>query len=136
MTVHTRPSEHGSKTVEFAVLAAVVLVLVLTVVQAGLWWHTRSLCHHAAATGLHAARAYRADPAAGHAAAAEFLHRAPHAATAPEITVTDSGQEVTVRVAATAPHLLPLPLQLRLTQSATGARERFTTQERPADETH
>ncbi|WP_263249582.1 TadE/TadG family type IV pilus assembly protein [Saccharopolyspora rosea] len=112
---------------ETAVLAAVVLVTLISVVQAGLWWHTRSLCHHAAALGLHAARAYAADPAAGRASAAQFLHRTPNAAADPLITVTGTDREVSVQVSATAPHLLPLPIDFRATQTATGARERFTT---------
>lgn len=129
MSVRIRQScrDQGSEAVETAVLAAVVLVALISVVQAGLWWHTRSLCHHAAALGLHAARAYAADPAAGRAAAARFLHRAPNAAADPLITVTGTEGEVSVQVSATAPHLLPLPINFRATQTATGARERFTT---------
>ncbi|MEY8042746.1 TadE family protein [Saccharopolyspora cebuensis] len=130
MTLHARPpwSDRGSETVETAVLIGIALVLLLSVVQAGLWWHTRSLCLHAATTGLTAARALHAPPGAGQRAAAEFLHRAPNAATDPTITVNATPETATVRVTASAPRVLPIPgLQFRVTQSAHGARERFTT---------
>ena len=130
MTVHTRhlTAERGSETVETAVLIGLALVLLVSVVQAGLWWHTRTLCLHAAATGLQAARTLHAAPGAGEQAATAFLHRAPNAATDPTAVVSASPTEVTVQVSATAPRLLPIPgLRWRLTESASAARERFTT---------
>ncbi|WP_243793809.1 TadE/TadG family type IV pilus assembly protein [Saccharopolyspora gloriosae] len=130
MSVHTRHTylDRGSETVETAVLAGVALVLLVSVVQAALWWHTRSLCHHAATTGLHAARIYTATPGAGERAAADFLTRAPNAATDPTTSVEANADAVTVRVTATAPRALPIPgLEFRVTRSATAEQERFTT---------
>ncbi|WP_304621299.1 TadE/TadG family type IV pilus assembly protein [Saccharopolyspora sp. 6V] len=130
MSVHTRLiySDRGSETVETAVLVGLALVLLVSVVQAGLWWHTRSLCQHAAATGLHAARTYNATPGAGEHAAADFLTRAPNAATDPTTSVETAAEAVMVRVSATAPRVLPIPgLEFRVTRTATAERERFTT---------
>ncbi|GAB2677277.1 hypothetical protein GCM10027271_42630 [Saccharopolyspora gloriosae] len=129
MSVHTRHnySDRGSETVETAVLAGLALVLLVSIVQAALWWHTRSLCQHAAATGLHAARTYHSTPDAGEHAATDFLTRAPNAATDPTTNVDASAEAVTVRVSATAPRLLPIPgLEFRVTRTATAERERFT----------
>ncbi|MCA1229549.1 TadE/TadG family type IV pilus assembly protein [Saccharopolyspora sp. 6M] len=130
MTVHTRHtcSDRGSETVETAVLAGLALVLLVSIVQAALWWHTRSLCQHAATTGLHAARAYNATPGAGEHAAADFLTRAPNAATDPTTSVETAAEAVMVRVSATAPRVLPIPgLEFRVTRTATAEQERFTT---------
>ncbi|MBK0870215.1 pilus assembly protein [Saccharopolyspora sp. HNM0986] len=128
MTVHTRHTDRGSETVETAVLAGLAVVLLLSVVQAGLWWHTRNLCLHAAATGLQASRALHATPDAGERAAAEFLHRAPNAASDPATIVSASATEVSVRVSATAPRVLPIPgLDFRVHETASAAQERFTT---------
>lgn len=128
MTLHRRRLERGSETVETAVLIGLALVVMISVVQAALWWHTRSLCLHAASTGLQVARSWGADPGAGEQAAGSFLARAPSAATSPATTVETTATEVTVRVSATAPQVLPIPgLHFRVTQSANAARERFTT---------
>ena len=130
MTVHTRhlTAERGSETVETAVLIGLALALLVSVVQAGLWWHTRTLCLHAAATGLQAARTLHATPEAGQQAASAFLTRAPNAATDPVATVSTTSGNVVVEVSATAPHLLPIPgLEFRLSQTASATREAFTT---------
>ena len=130
MTVHTRHinADRGSETVETAVLVGLALALLVSVVQAGLWWHTRTLCLHAAATGLQAARTLHATPGSGQQAATEFLARTPTAATDPVTRVSASGSDVIVEVSATAPRVLPLPgVEFRLTQAASAAREAFTT---------
>ncbi|WP_338600516.1 TadE/TadG family type IV pilus assembly protein [Saccharopolyspora sp. SCSIO 74807] len=130
MTVHTRhlSPERGSETVETAVLVGLALVLLVSVVQAGLWWHTRTLCLHAAATGLQTARTLHATPGSGQRAAAEFLNRAPSAATDPVTRVSATSSDVVVEVSATAPRVLPIPgLEFRLTQAASATREAFTT---------
>lgn len=120
-------SERGSSTVELAVLAPLALLLVLCLLQAGLWWHTRSACTHAAARGAAVARTTGGTPALAHQAAAAAL--APTStASSPTVDVQLGPQVVTVRVAATAPWLVPLPgLTQRLVQTVTAPKEHRTT---------
>ena len=126
--VPLRVSDRGSTAVETAVLVGLALVLLLTVVQAGLWWHTRSLCLHAAQHGLHTARLAGASLGSGDAAAREFLARSPSAARDAVVTTTRSGDELVVRVEAAPPRILPIPgLDPRTDAIARAQRERFTT---------
>ncbi len=109
-------------------LAPLALVLLLGVLQAGLWFHTRSLCTHAAQQGTHAARTVTGSAAAGEQAAASFLARSPTAAIHPSVSVHASAADVTVRVTATAPLVLPIPgLQIPVDGLSQAGKERFTT---------
>lgn len=128
--IRRRPDEDGSAAVEMAVLAPLALLLILSTVQAGLWWHTRTLCLHAAQQAATAARTLTGSPSQATAAARSFLDRAPGTTDAPEIHVDSSARDVVVRVAATAPVIVPVPgLVLRVEQTAGAAKERFTTPE-------
>lgn len=128
MRVHLRQSDQGAETVEVAILSGLALILLLTVVQVGLWWHTRSACLHAAAQGLAIARTLNASLSDGEQAAVNFLDRTASANAAPHADAERAGHLVTVRVSANAPRVLPIPgLQLRITHTAAGERERFTT---------
>lgn len=109
-------------------LAPLALVLLLGVLQAGLWFHTRSLCTHAAQQGVTAARTVTGSAMAGEQAAAGFLAHSPSAATAPKVAVHASSADVTVRVAATAPLVLPIPgLHIPVEGISQASKERFTT---------
>ena len=124
----TNRSEEGSSTVELAVLAPLALVLLLGVLQAGLWLHTRSLCTHAAQQGTSAAATVTGNNASGEQAAASFLARSPSAATRPGVSVRAGAADVTVRVSATAPLVLPIPgLQIPVEGASQASKERFTT---------
>ncbi|RKT86408.1 TadE-like protein [Saccharopolyspora antimicrobica] len=112
--------------VETAVLAPLALILLVTVVQAGLWWHTRTLCHTAAHQGVQAARTVTGTAADAHTTARSFLDRASGLVGAPEITAHVDGRSVRVRVAATAPQILPIPGLGEVEQEAAGSKERFT----------
>ena len=124
----TNRSEDGSSTVELAVLAPLALVLLLGVLQAGLWVHTRSLCTHAAQQGTSAAATVTGSSASGEQAAADFLARSPSAATHPDVSVDSGATGVTVRVSASAPLVLPIPgLQISVEGLSHAGKERFTT---------
>ena len=123
----TTETERGSSTVELAILAPLLLVLVLTVVQAGLWWHTRTVCLHAAERGLTHARTLHGTTTSAHAAAHSFATR--HADT-PHVEVNRDDDRATVRVTASTPVVLPIPgLPTRVTHHASGSVEKFTTSE-------
>jgi Flp pilus assembly protein TadG len=128
----TEPSAHrqrGAVTVEYAVLFPLLLVLLLAGVQTALWWHARNIALAAAQAGVNAGRPPDADPATAASAATSFADRAGGGVT--DIAVTTAGTTaatVRVQVSLTAPRILPLPgLKLRVTQTAEGGRERFTT---------
>ncbi|MGW1680088.1 TadE/TadG family type IV pilus assembly protein [Saccharopolyspora sp. NPDC002376] len=111
---------------ELAVLAPLALVLLITVLQAGLWWHTRTLCHAAAHQAVQAARTVTGTPADAHGVATSFLNRAGGLVGAPEVTAIADARHVRVRVAATAPQILPIPGLGRVVQEAAANKERFT----------
>ena len=127
-TTTTKTHDRGSSTVELSILAPLALVLLLGLLQAGLWWHTRSLCTHAAQQGATAAATASGSSSSGEQAARGFLARSPSAATAPEVSAHAGAAEVTVRVSATATLVLPIPgLQVPVEHTAHMSKERFTT---------
>ncbi|MGW5646236.1 TadE family protein [Saccharopolyspora sp. NPDC003752] len=113
--------------VELAVLAPLALILLVTVLQAGLWWHTRTLCHSAAQHGVQAARTLTGTTSDAHTAATSFLNRAGGLVEDPVVTATADARQVRVQVTATAPQVLPIPGLERIEQEARAAKERFTT---------
>jgi Flp pilus assembly protein TadG len=137
-TVHTRPwrrrtrqlgDDTGGVSVELAILFPIVLILLLSIVQAGMWWHARNLTLTAAHAGLEAGRTTTGTTDTAHTAATTYLDRAGSgAATDPAVAVSVSATTMRVEVSATALRVLPIPgLQIRVTQVAQGPRERFTT---------
>lgn len=129
-TVHTRQArdERGSSSVELAVLAPMALVLVLTVLQAGLWFYTHSVCEHAAQRGIAAARTVTGNNGHAEQAARTVTDPASGIATHPMVTAQVSAQTVRVQVSATVTRVLPVPgLDLRTSQVASASKERFTT---------
>ena len=120
----------GSATVELAVLFPAFLLLLFGGVQAAEWYHVRSLCLAAAAAGVQTGRTTGARAAAANRAAGEFLAR-PGGGTATDPAVSTAGSSAAVlrvEVTASVPRVVPLPgLSMRVTQSARGTREVFTT---------
>jgi Flp pilus assembly protein TadG len=53
-----QPRDRGTSTVELAITMPVLLLAVLSVIQIGLWFHTRHVALAAAQDGLRIARAY------------------------------------------------------------------------------
>ncbi|GGY70768.1 membrane protein [Streptomyces xanthochromogenes] len=65
--------DRGVGSVEFAILAVVVLLLTFTAIQVGLYYHARKVAQSAARQGVEAARQFGATPADGVAQAQDFL---------------------------------------------------------------
>jgi Flp pilus assembly protein TadG len=117
----------GSVTVEVAVLAPVLLLVVFTIVQVGLWSYARSLALGAAQEGVAAGRAYRAPADAGRLRAEQFLARAAGDSLldAHVVARTTPGSlqvEVTGRALSVLPGIPGLPVR----QHAQGPIERVT----------
>jgi Flp pilus assembly protein TadG len=120
-------ADRGSVTLEVSILAPVLLLVVFTIIQVGLWSYARSLALGAAQEGVAAGRAYRAPAEAGRVRAESFLD-----ATAGDslvgISVTSAATAATLRVEVTGRALSVLPgvPGLPVRQHAEGPIERFT----------
>ena len=69
-------TEHGSTTVEVAVLLPLMMLLLMVIVQTGIWFHTRAVMTTAANKGLDAARVDDGTNADGRQATEDFLSHA------------------------------------------------------------
>lgn len=126
---HRGRSERGSLTVEIALLFPLFLILVLTGVQAAVWWHARSVALAAATAGVNAARVLGGTDADARRAATEVATQAGDGVlTDPHVNTGGDQARVRVEVTGTAPRVLPIPgLDFTVTQTATAPRERATT---------
>jgi len=125
-----RPSrpDAGSAGLEIAILGPALLLLVFTVVQAGLWFYARSLALAAAQEGVAAARGYQASADAGVARARSFLDRSAGDSLL-ETTVSGAGSTATtvrIEVRGRALSVLPGVSGPLVRQAAAGPVERFT----------
>ncbi|MFZ0322657.1 MAG: TadE family protein, partial [Actinomycetes bacterium] len=67
--------DRGSASLEVAILGPALLLLIFSIVQAGLWFYARSLALAAAQEGVTAARSYDADPGTGISRAQSFIEQ-------------------------------------------------------------
>ena len=119
--------ERGSVTLEVSILAPVLLLVVFTIIQVGLWSYARSLALGAAQEGVAAGRAYGAPAEAGRARALSFLDATAGDSLVGSV-VTASATAATLRVEVTGRALSVLPgvPGLPVRQRAEGPIERFT----------
>lgn len=112
-----------------AVLFPLVLLLILAVVQGGLWWHAHSVAAQAAQAGVDAGRPVGATQPVAAAAARSFADRAGRGVlTSPEVRATMTADTVQVAVSGTTVRLLPIPgLDVGVEVTARAVKERFTT---------
>lgn len=111
-----RRSDRGSSTVEVAVLMPLMMLLLMAVVQTGLWFHTRAVMATAANKGLDAARIEGGTDTDGRAAANEFLQHS-GALNERSIDVSRSTDTVTVTVSGRVVSLVfgaPLPISVNV----------------------
>ncbi|WP_236700623.1 TadE family protein [Allosalinactinospora lopnorensis] len=133
----TRPrrsnsGERGSTTLEMAVLFPALLLIIMGTVQAGLWYHARSVALSAAQEGVRAGRAEGSSTEQAVAAAENFAraHGRDHLRHPTVSTAGSSATEVRVTVSGEVLTLVPgLPIQV--SQNASGATERFTSGSSP-----
>ena len=119
----------GSASLEIAILGPALLLLLFTVIQAGMWFYARNLALAATQEGVDAARGYQASSAAGVARAHSFLQRAA-GDSLQAVTVSATGSSATavrIEVRGRCLSLIPGLAGLAITQSAQGPVERFTT---------
>jgi hypothetical protein len=117
----------GATGVTYAILYGSVLVVVLTLIQVGLWFYGRDLALTAARAGVDLGRSYgTVDPAAAQAHAQDVAARtATGVLDNPTASATADATTMTVTVRARVTTLVP-GLELRVSQSSTAALEELT----------
>jgi Flp pilus assembly protein TadG len=117
--------ERGAASVELAVTFPVVLLLVMTLIQAALWFYARSVALGAAQEGAREGRVQPASTARAQSAAEGFLDQtAADLLTGRDVTVTGSATTVAVTVTGTSISLFPGLSGWSVTQTAVGPVER------------
>jgi len=120
--------DRGSLTLEVSILAPILLLLVFTIIQVGLWSYARSLALGAAQEGLAAGRAHGASAQVGRDRAQQFLDAAAgDSLVGGAVAVTVDAIRVRVDVTGRSLSVLPGVPGLPVRQSAEGPRERFTS---------
>lgn len=120
-----RLREEGDAVTETVILVPVLLLLIMSVVQFGLWYHAEHVAQAAAQEGVRAARAEGSTSNDGDARTEEFL-----AATGasiidrPIIVVTRNAQQASVKVRGTVVAVIP-GLHLEVHGEAASPTEEF-----------
>ena len=117
--------EQGSSSVEVAVIFPVVLLLLMTLVQAALWFYARSAALGAAQEGAREGRVQPASVARAQTAAEDFLDQtAQDLLGGRAVEVTGSPTAIEVTVTGTSISLFPGLSGWSVTQTAVGPVER------------
>ena len=120
-----RPHQRGGATVELVLTVPVLLLLVMLVVQLGLYWHANHVAQAAAQEGVRAARVVDGSADAGRERAQAFVARAaPTLLHDVGVNATRDGQTATVRVHGTVQALVP-GLSLGVDVQSRGPTEHF-----------
>ncbi|WP_051942979.1 TadE/TadG family type IV pilus assembly protein [Streptacidiphilus rugosus] len=125
LRAHRRPqkrTEAGALSLELAILAPVVMLLLFTIVQAGFYYYARDAALTAAQQGVETARLRGATLADGETQTWDLLSRTGGSITGPAVTGSDSGQLVTITVTGQVPCWLP-GVSFTVSQTATAAKE-------------
>ena len=122
-----RSGERGATSVELAITFPVVLLLVMTLIQAALWFYARSIALGAAQEGAREGRIQPASTTRAHSAAEGFLDQtAQDLLTGRDVTVAGSPSSIEVTVTGTSLSLFPGLSGWSVTQTAVGPVERPT----------
>jgi Flp pilus assembly protein TadG len=117
--------EHGIATTEAVLITPVLLLLIMTVMQFGLWFHAQHVAAAAAEEGARAARAEHGSAAAGRTTADTFLDQAaPRLVLDRNVTSTRTIDAVTVEIHGVTASLIP-GVSLPIKAIATSPVERF-----------
>lgn len=120
--------DSGLALLESVLTIPVAFIMILAVLQAGLWWYARQLAATAADEAARAARAYQATPADGTRSGTTYIAQVDghgsRVLLAPTITVDRGATTVTVHVHGHVPALLPF-LPTQVDEQATGPIENF-----------
>ncbi|MFF1741851.1 TadE family protein [Streptomyces mirabilis] len=119
--------DRGDTSIQMAIVFPFVLLATVAVIQASMWYYARQIALTAAREGATAARSYPSSPADGAARARNVLERtAGDSLRGYSVVASSNGQRVRVQVSGTAMSMIPGVSGLQVTQSASGAVERWT----------
>lgn len=119
--------ERGSTSVELAIAFPVILLLLMTLIQAALWYYARSAALGAAEEGARQGRLQPASVDRARSAAQDFLTRTAHdLLTRTAVEVSASPTTIQVTVTGTSPSLFPGVGGWSVAQTAVGPVERAT----------
>jgi Flp pilus assembly protein TadG len=124
--------EQGSTSLELALVAPTLMLLVLGVLQFGLWYHAQNVVKTAALEGARVAAAEEGTAGSGTARALAVLDQGlGPSASAPQASASVGAESAHVRVGATLRAIVPIPglSSFSLSAEASVFRERF----RPAE---
>ncbi|MFF8932339.1 TadE/TadG family type IV pilus assembly protein [Streptomyces longwoodensis] len=99
--------DRGATALDMSMIVPLAFLMIFTLIQGGIWFHGRSVAHHAAQQAVDAQRAYDAAPGAGQAAALEFLARMGGSLNGTAVRVSDDGETVRVSVEGNVINLVP-----------------------------
>ncbi|MAT06895.1 MAG: hypothetical protein CL424_17815 [Acidimicrobiaceae bacterium] len=118
-------SDRGSSTVEFAIATALMVMVLLVIVQVGVYFHLRAVAHTAARHGLDEVRIVGGSPGAGIAAATDFLDQSGSSIEDRSVTADRTATTATVRITGDVVSVVP-GLQLGIDVVVAGPVERLT----------
>ena len=117
--LRSRRPERGSTTVEITVLLPVVMLLLMSVVQAGIYFHTRAVATTAARKAVTAARIEDGTGGDGQLVAEQFLDQNGAALLSQAVNVTRSDSTATATVSGdVASVLFGFPFSVTVTVDA------------------
>src|SRR3954451_16808714 len=120
-------AERGSVSLEMAIVFPVVLLLVMTSIQAALWFYARSIALGAAQEGAREGRVQPTSTGRAQSAAEGFLDQtAQDLLTGRDVNVTGSPSSIAVTVTGTSLSIFPGLSGWSVTQTAVGPVERPT----------
>jgi Flp pilus assembly protein TadG len=119
-------NDEGSATLNLVVVFPVFLFLLLTIVQAALYFHARHVALAAAQEGLRSARLYDGTAAGGQERATAFLASVGNTLTSEQVLASRDAATARVEVKGAGLTLLP-GLSLHIDEIASGPVERFTS---------
>jgi len=118
-------NDDGSSAVELVVIFPVTLLIVMAVIQVGVWYHGADIARAAAQEGVKAASAYRASAGAGRDRAERVLAENGHSLIqTPAVTPYRDPGVVRITVTGSALRIVPL-FRLAIHASATAPVEAF-----------
>ena len=124
-------SERGAGSVELAVTAPLLLLLILASVQAALWAHAVHVTRAAASAAAEATRQYGETASAGKARAEQVINQlGHHLLLAPQVTATRSPTSARVIITAGVQPVIP-GLRLHAHADVTAPAERFVPGQTP-----
>jgi Flp pilus assembly protein TadG len=119
--------DRGAGSAEIVVAVPLLMLLILLVIQFAVWEHAESIAHATAEEALAAARVQGGTAASGQQRAEQLITQVGSSVLiGPQVSVTMTPADVTVRVTGTAEQVLPIPgLTFAVTATVTGPVERF-----------